>query len=75
MNEISSLSKENRQFKPSKEFVANSRIKSLAHYKKIKAQADKNPEAFWAKEAKELHWQKPFKKTLEWKFPFVKWVL
>ncbi len=70
---ISSLSKENRKFHPSKEFVKNANIKSVAAYKKIKNKADKNPTLFWAQVAKDLHWQIPFKKTLEWKFPVVKW--
>ena len=30
---------------------------------------------FWTTQAKELHWQKPFKKTLDWKFPFAKWFI
>ena len=72
-NSITSFSKENRKFKPSKEFAKNAHIKSEGAYKKLKAAADKTPTAFWGKVAKDLHWQKPFKKTLEWKFPFVKW--
>ena len=32
------------------------------------------PEAFWGELAKEeLHWFKPFTKTLEWNEPFAKW--
>ena len=35
--------------------------------------ARKNPQAFWAKAAKELHWFKPWTKVLEWKIPWAKW--
>src|SRR5262249_49535958 len=30
-------------------------------------------EGFWAEQAKELHWFKPFDKVLEWNEPFAKW--
>ena len=73
MAEISSVLKESRSFKPSKEFSKDALIGSPAAYQKLRNQAAKNPAAFWAKQARELHWQKPFKKTLEWKFPFAKW--
>jgi acetyl-CoA synthetase len=73
MSEISSILKESRQFKPGKEFSKKSHISSMPTYAKMRSSAAKNPTAFWAKQAKELHWQKPFKKTLNWKFPFVKW--
>jgi acetyl-CoA synthetase len=42
-------------------------------YQKLRTKAAKNPAAFWAAQAKDLHWQKPFRKTLDWKFPFVRW--
>ena len=73
MSEISSILKESRKFEPKKEFSKSSHIGSMAAYNKLRKAADKNPTAFWNKQAKELQWQKPFKKTLEWKFPFVKW--
>ena len=73
MVEISSVLKESRTFTPSKNFSAAAHMKSFAAYKKLKKTADQNPTAFWAKAAKDLLWQKPFKKTLEWKFPFARW--
>jgi acetyl-CoA synthetase len=75
MSEISSVLKESRKFNPPKEFSKNSEIGSLAAYQKLRKQADKNPVAFWTKQAKELYWQKPFKKALEWKHPFAKWFI
>ncbi len=73
MSEISSILKESRKFEPKKEFSKNAHLGSLSAYSKIRKAAEKNPTSFWAKQAKDLHWQKPFKKTLEWKFPFAKW--
>ncbi len=73
MPEISSVLKESRTFKPSSEFVKHAGIASFASYQKMRRLAERNPTRFWANEAKELLWQKPFKKTLVWKFPFAKW--
>ena len=64
--EISSILKESRKFSPSASFVKTAN-------QKLRKSAQKNPVAFWTKQSKELHWQKPFKKSLEWKFPFAKW--
>ncbi len=59
--------------KPSKEFSAKARIPSMAAYKKLYKESIDKPEKFWAKEAKELLWQKPWSKVLDWKAPFAKW--
>jgi acetyl-CoA synthetase len=59
--------------KPSKEFSAKARIGSMAAYKKLYKQSIDKPGDFWAKEAKELVWQKKWTKALEWKAPFAKW--
>src|SRR5437867_6313716 len=66
---------EKRVFKPAKEFAKKARIKSLAQYQKIYRESIRRPETFWAREAKELTWQKPWKKVLHWKAPFAKWFL
>lgn len=60
-------------YKPSKEFAAQAHLKNFAQYQKLRAKALKNPTAFWAAQAKNLVWQKPFKKVLDWKYPFAKW--
>ncbi len=75
MTDITSVLKEKRVFKPSKDFARTAHIRSLAEYKKIHNAALKAPEKFWAARAKELHWFTPWKKTLEWKPPFAKWFL
>jgi acetyl-CoA synthetase len=58
---------------PSKEFSAKARIPSMAAYKKLYKESIDQPEKFWAREAKELVWQKPWSKVLDWKPPHAKW--
>src|SRR5204863_2088580 len=60
---------EKRVFKPAKDFSKKARIKSLAQYRKMYRESMRRPDAFWAREAKELVWRKPWKKVLEWKAP------
>lgn len=70
---ITSLSRENRIFKPKKNFSKNAYIKSFQQYKKSYAKSIKDPEKFWAKIADELHWFKKWNKVLKWKAPHSKW--
>jgi len=60
-------------YKPSAEFSKKARIGSMAAYEKLYKSSIEKPEKFWGSEAKELHWQKPFTKVLEWKCPDAKW--
>ena len=60
-------------YKPSAEFSKKARIGSMAAYEKLYQSSIKKPEKFWAAEAKELHWQKPFSRVLDWKCPDAKW--
>jgi acetyl-CoA synthetase len=71
--DIESVLRERRLFPSPKTFSAKAHIKSLAQYKKLAKQAEKNPERFWASIAKELHWDRPWKKVLVWKPPFAQW--
>jgi acetyl-CoA synthetase len=71
---ITSVLHEERVFPPSKEFSRKARIKSAADYRKQYRASIRNPESFWARQAKEeLVWFKPWKKVLQWKAPFAKW--
>ena len=70
---ILSVLKEKRVFKPAPEFSRRAHVKSLAEWKKLSRAAAKNPEAYWAKAAKELDWFAPWKKVLQWNPPFAKW--
>ncbi len=70
---ITSLSRENRLFKPGKSFSSKAFIKSFQQYKRAYDKSIKDPEKFWAKIAEELHWFKPWKKVLKWKAPHSQW--
>jgi acetyl-CoA synthetase len=71
--EIESILKERRIFRPKKAFAEKAHIRSMAQYKRLCREAERNPEAYWAKQAEELYWFKKWKKVLEWKPPFAKW--
>ena len=55
------------------EFSKKARISSMAQYKRMHKESIEKPDAFWGREAKELVWQKPWKKVLDWKAPDAKW--
>jgi acetyl-CoA synthetase len=70
---IDSTLTESRKFPPPAEFSARAWVKNLDEYKALCRRADTDPDAFWAECARNLHWFKPFAKTLDWNFPFAKW--
>ncbi len=70
---IESHLKETRVFKPARAFARNARIGSLEKYRRMYRESINHPDKFWAREARELTWQKPWKKVFEWKAPFAKW--
>jgi acetyl-CoA synthetase len=72
---IDSTLTESRKFPPSAEFSAHAWVKSPEEYQALYKRAESDPEGFWAECARNLHWFKPFGKTLEWNFPFAKWFL
>src|SRR4030095_7290059 len=58
-------------FYPSKKVIEEARLKD---WDKLAAATRKDPQVFWAKEAAELEWYKPWKKVLDdSKKPFFKW--
>ena len=63
---ITSVLKEKRLFPPSPEFAGRAHIKSLADYEKLWKRAKDDLEGFWAEQAKELSWFKPWTKVLNW---------
>jgi len=76
MSEIESILKERRLFKPRPEFAKTAHIPSFAAYEKIYRDSVKNPEKFWATQAKALlQWDKPWKKVLKWNPPFAQWFI
>ena len=68
---IEVLLDEKRTFPPPKPFKKSANAKSQSVFNS----ARKNPQAFWAKAAKELEWFKPWKKVLEWDSPWAKWFI
>jgi acetyl-CoA synthetase len=71
---IQSMLREERVFKPSKEFSKQAHIGSMAQYKKLYKRSIDDPEGFWGEQAeKELTWFKPWSKVLQWKAPNAKW--
>ena len=72
--QISTVMQEERLFPPSTAFSKAAHIGSLEQYETLWKQAAEDSEAFWAKLAEEeLHWFKPFTKTLDWKAPLAQW--
>jgi len=71
--DFKSVLHENRVFEPSAEFKSKARISSMEEYQKLHAESLNDPDTFWAREASELTWQKPWGKVLEWNPPFAKW--
>ena len=68
-HEIDNLLHEERHFAPNAEFSKNA-IAQASLYDEAKA----DRLGFWAKQAKNLHWHKPFTQVLDWSnAPFAKW--
>jgi len=58
------------KFPPPEEFRANAVVQDAAIYE----EAERDPEAFWAKQADELHWFEKWDQVLDWSNPpFAKW--
>jgi len=70
---IESLLKEQRIFSPPPSFAASAHIQGMDAYDALCARALEDPDRFWSEVAAELHWFKPWTKTLEWDYPFAKW--
>ncbi len=70
---IESTLNESRLFPPSAEFVANAHVKGMDEYEKLFAEAEADPESYWAQQAESLHWFSNWDKVLEWNLPHAKW--
>src|SRR6266850_184965 len=66
---LSALLDERRTFPPSEEFRRRANWNDPAIYDR----AAKDPEGFWAEEAKHIDWFTPWRKVLEWNSPWAKW--
>ncbi len=70
---ITSVLKETRQFPPSAEFVAQAHVNSEER-DRLAAWAQSDPDAFWAEQARSLHWFTPWTQVLDWSdAPHAKW--
>jgi acetyl-CoA synthetase len=67
--EFSDLLREDRSFVPPTSFREHAHISD----DRIYAEAERDPEAFWARFARELDWSKPWDRVLEWNPPHAKW--
>ena len=66
---LENLLKEDRVFEPSLEFAAEANAQP-----EIYAEADADRLAFWAKQARLLHWDQDFTQVLDWSdAPFAQW--
>ena len=65
---------ETRLFQPDESFSKQATVKSREEYDRLYQQSIEDPEGFWGKVAKELHWFKKWKRTLNKdNAPFYKW--
>ena len=66
---LSNLSTESRTFPPSEDFAARANATEDLY-----GHADADPEAFWAEQADQLHWERRWDRVLDWDNPpFAKW--
>ncbi|MBE2254146.1 MAG: acetate--CoA ligase [Myxococcus sp.] len=76
MSEFSTVLSETRRFPPPPAFAAKAHLTSMEDYRRLCAEADADPDAWWAARAnEELHWQTPFHTVCEWEPPHAKWFL
>lgn len=67
---IDALSYEQRTFPPSASFVG----RALANDSRLYDEAERDSEAFWARQARELlEWSTPFTQICEWDPPYAEW--
>jgi acetyl-CoA synthetase len=70
---IESTLTETRIFEPSDDFKSKAHVQGLESYRRLSAEAQADPEKFWAGIASDLHWFKTWDKVLDWQPPFAKW--
>jgi len=67
--EFDDLLREDRTFSAPPDFRARARVSDDSLY----AEADRDPEAFWARFADELEWSRKWDRVLDWQPPHAKW--
>ncbi|WP_085523729.1 acetate--CoA ligase [Tuberibacillus sp. Marseille-P3662] len=66
---LDTLLTENRTFTPSEAFKARANVNDPNIYERAAA----DPEAYWAEEAKNITWFRPYNKILKWDPPHAEW--
>src|SRR5581483_1787678 len=69
MTDIDVLLREDRTFPPPPSFARTAHVNDPAIYDR----AARDPETFWAEQARGLEWFRPWSKVLEWDPPWAKW--
>jgi acetyl-CoA synthetase len=72
MADIESVLNERRLFRPSAELAASAHVPG-DKYEALVAEATADPEGYWARIARELVWDVPFTRVLEWDPPLARW--
>ena len=72
---IESVLQEERRFAPPADVQQQARIGGMAAYRALAEEAQRDPEAFWGRLARqELHWFEPFQEVLDWSAaPTARW--
>jgi acetyl-CoA synthetase len=73
MPDIESVMREERVFKPAREFAEHAHVKSFAEYEALYERSMRDPEGFWAEQAHLLDWAKEWDQILDWQYPWAKW--
>jgi acetyl-CoA synthetase len=69
VTEYADLLREDRSFPPPPEFRARAHVGDERVYE----EAERDPNAFWARYAAELEWIRPWDRVLDWQPPHAKW--
>jgi acetyl-CoA synthetase len=67
--EYDDLLREDRSFPPPPEFTRRAHVSDESLYN----EAERDPEAYWARLAGELEWMSPWTRVLDWQPPHAKW--
>ncbi|MFN0121818.1 MAG: acetyl-coenzyme A synthetase N-terminal domain-containing protein, partial [Blastocatellia bacterium] len=70
---IESVLNESRLFPPPAAFVRQAHLQGMSEYERLYAEAEADPEAYWATQAARLHWFRKWDRVLEWNLPHAKW--
>lgn len=70
-DKLDTLLTETRRFAPSEEFRANANFRDPSVYERAAA----DPEGYWAEQAQNLTWFRPYESVLKWDPPHAQWFL